>query len=122
MPTYDYRCDEGHRYDKREPFGSPSEQPCDECGATARRVLHAPPVVFKGSGWYKTDSRSTSKTRTAVSGDEDSKTSEKKLAAEAAAAERDAKRETNAAKKKAEAAKTTSGGASSSNSTDSQAS
>lgn len=111
MPTYDYRCDQGHRYDKREPFGSPSEQPCDECGETARRVIHAPPVVFKGSGWYKTDSRSTSKTSSKVSGDGETETSEKKLAAEAAAAEREAKRESNAARKKADAAKSTSSGA-----------
>ena len=61
MPTYDYRCETGHRYEKRQPFGSPSEHPCDRCGKTARRVLHAPPVVFKGSGWYQTDSRSKSR-------------------------------------------------------------
>ena len=104
MPTYDYRCDSGHRYDKRQPFGSPPEQPCDECGETARRVIHAPPVVFKGSGWYKTDSRPASK-RSTPAGSEESETSEKSeksLAAEAATAERESKRESNAAKKKAE--------------------
>ena len=104
MPTYDYLCGGGHRYDKREPFGSPPEQPCDECGQTARRVIHAPPVVFKGSGWYKTDSRPASK-RSTPAGSEESETSEKSeksLAAEAATAERESKRESNAAKKKAE--------------------
>lgn len=107
MPTYDYRCDEGHRYDKREPFGSPSEQPCDQCGATARRVLHAPPVVFKGSGWYKTDSRSTSRPSSTSTADDDAEPSETKLAADAAAAEREAKRESNATRKKAEESRTT---------------
>ena len=101
MPTYDYRCEGGHRYDKREPFGSPPEQPCDECGETARRVIHAPPVVFKGSGWYATDSRSTSKRSTPVS-EEDSEKSDKVLAAEAASSEREAKKESAAAAKKAE--------------------
>ena len=104
MPTYDYLCGGGHRYDKREPFGSPPEQPCDECGQTARRVIHAPPVVFKGSGWYKTDSRPASKGSTPASSEESetSEKSEKSLAAEAATAERESKRESNAAKKKAE--------------------
>ncbi len=102
MPTYDYRCDGGHRYDKRQPFGSPPEQPCDECGETARRVIHAPPIVFKGSGWYKTDSRPASK-RSTPAESEDSDKSDKTLAAEAATVEREAKKESNAAKKKAEA-------------------
>ncbi len=57
MPLYDYRCERGHRYEKRESFGAPAEQPCDRCGATARRLINAPAIAFKGSGWYKTDSR-----------------------------------------------------------------
>lgn len=114
MPTYDYRCDEGHRYEKREPFGSPAQQPCDECGETARRVIHAPPVVFKGSGWYKTDSRPTSKRAAATSEGDDSEKSDRVLAAEAATNEREAMKESVAAKKKADEAKSTSSGSSSS--------
>ena len=57
MPTYDYQCEAGHQYEKREPFGSPPQQPCEECGEVARRLFSAPPIVFKGSGWYKTESR-----------------------------------------------------------------
>lgn len=57
MPLYDYKCEAGHRYEKRESFGSPPEQPCDRCGKSARRLLNVPPLIFKGSGWYKTDSR-----------------------------------------------------------------
>ena len=57
MPLYDYRCDKGHRYERREPFGSPATQPCERCGETARRVLHAPAIAFKGAGWYQNDSR-----------------------------------------------------------------
>lgn len=57
MPTYDYVCEAGHSYEKREPFGSPPQQPCGECGVPARRRFSAPPVVFKGGGWYKTESR-----------------------------------------------------------------
>ena len=57
MPLYDYRCVAGHKYEIRLPFGSPSEQPCEKCGKPAQRQLHARPIMFKGSGWYSTDSR-----------------------------------------------------------------
>jgi putative FmdB family regulatory protein len=57
LPTYDYRCKKGHRYERREPFGSPITHACEKCGKEATRVLNAPAISFKGSGWYKTDSR-----------------------------------------------------------------
>lgn len=58
MPTYEYACEScGKRYEKREGFDAPARQKCQFCGKTANRVLFAPPVVFKGSGFYKTDSR-----------------------------------------------------------------
>ena len=62
MPTYEYLCAScGERYDKREGFDAPARQKCQSCRKpTAQRVLHAPPVVFKGSGFYKTDSRGSS--------------------------------------------------------------
>jgi putative FmdB family regulatory protein len=60
VPTYDYRCETGHRYEKREPFGSPSEHPCEKCGKSATRQLSVPSLAFKGSGFYITDSRSRS--------------------------------------------------------------
>ena len=59
MPLYDYQCEAGHRYEKRESFGSPAQQPCEKCGKPARRLLNAPPILFKGSGWYVTDSKRT---------------------------------------------------------------
>ena len=58
MPKYDYRCTAcGHVYEKREGFDAPSVQQCPTCAGEARRVFAAPAIVFKGSGWYKTDSR-----------------------------------------------------------------
>lgn len=58
MPKYDYRCTTcAHVYEKREGFDAPSIQSCPLCAGTARRVLTPPAIVFKGSGWYVTDSR-----------------------------------------------------------------
>ena len=91
MPLYDYRCENGHRYERQEPFGSPTTQPCKRCGSPARRLLNTPAIAFKGSGWYKTDSRSARAVRSLTdsseaskstdgggSGDDDSKTTKKK--------------------------------------------
>ncbi|MFA7248521.1 MAG: FmdB family zinc ribbon protein [Dehalococcoidia bacterium] len=73
MPRYDYRCEAGHKYERQEPFGSPVEHPCDRCGRPARRLLVAPPLVFKSGGFYKTSSRSESR----GSGSDRAKKSEK---------------------------------------------
>jgi putative FmdB family regulatory protein len=55
MPIYQYRCAKGHAF---ELFQSMSDDPlstCVECGAEAERVMSAPAVHFKGSGFYTTD-------------------------------------------------------------------
>ena len=58
MPLYDYKCTAcGNQYETREGFDAPSRQPCPQCGGEAKRLLHPPPIVFKGSGFYITDSR-----------------------------------------------------------------
>lgn len=61
MPTYQYRgveCD--HVFEVRQSFSDDPVADCEICGKPVRRVIHASPVVFKGSGWYITDSRPTS--------------------------------------------------------------
>lgn len=60
MPKYDYRCGQGHQYEKREGFDAPALQVCQLCGTEARRVFTPPAIVFKGSGWYINDSRKSS--------------------------------------------------------------
>jgi putative FmdB family regulatory protein len=59
MPTYEYACARCKAtYELRQGFDAPNTHRCEECGkGTAKRVLHAPRVVFKGSGWYVTDSK-----------------------------------------------------------------
>jgi putative FmdB family regulatory protein len=61
LPTYEYKCEScGNRYEKREGFEAKARQKCPKCGKMAQRMLSTPAVVFKGSGFYKTDSRGTS--------------------------------------------------------------
>jgi putative FmdB family regulatory protein len=61
LPTYEYACEScGNRYEKREGFDAKPRQKCPKCGKMARRLLSTPAVVFKGSGFYKTDSRGSS--------------------------------------------------------------
>jgi putative FmdB family regulatory protein len=58
MPTYTYRCDTcGHGFEAVQRFADEPLTECPECGAPIRRVIQPVGVVFKGSGWYITDSR-----------------------------------------------------------------
>ncbi|MBI2910874.1 MAG: hypothetical protein HYY05_01935 [Chloroflexi bacterium] len=58
MPVYEYECGGGHgRFELRQGFDAEPVAPCPACGQSARRVIQAVGVVFKGSGWYSTDSR-----------------------------------------------------------------
>lgn len=87
MPTYEYRCDScRRRYERRESFSAPSSHSCERCGkGTATRILHAPTVVFKGSGFYVNDSRKSesgsSKPSGGDKGDSSAKSSKAKSSA-----------------------------------------
>ncbi len=58
MPTYTYQCDScGHGFEAVQRFADDPLTDCPQCGASIRRVIQPVGVVFKGSGWYITDSR-----------------------------------------------------------------
>jgi putative FmdB family regulatory protein len=58
MPLYDYKCKEcGKVTEVRHGFNESHADPCPACGGTMQRVFSAAPIVFKGSGYYITDSR-----------------------------------------------------------------
>lgn len=77
MPTYQYRCSEcGHAFEKVQSFSDDALTVCPECNGMLRKVFNSVGVVFKGSGFYKTDSRSSSTSSTpAASASSDSSSS-----------------------------------------------
>jgi len=60
MPTYQYRCNEcGHEFEKRQRMSDDPVKECPQCGSSVRRVVGRVGIVFKGSGFYVTDNRSS---------------------------------------------------------------
>ena len=56
MPLYEYECTKcGHRFEKIESVSAAATKKCPKCGAKAERLLAAPAIQFKGTGWYVTD-------------------------------------------------------------------
>ena len=61
MPMYDYRCTAcGARFEAWQKFTDDPISVCPTCSGPAQRVIHAAGIMFKGSGYYSTDSRSHS--------------------------------------------------------------
>jgi putative FmdB family regulatory protein len=61
MPTYEYECQSCHlRVEAVQKFSDASLTTCESCGGDLRKVFSAVGIVFKGSGFYKNDSRSSS--------------------------------------------------------------
>ena len=62
MPIYDYHCDHcGHSFSQVQSYSDEPVAKCPNCGKKPRRLIASTAVVFKGSGWYKTDSRPADK-------------------------------------------------------------
>ncbi len=58
MPIYDYECNQCHfRFEKRQKFDEAPLAACPRCQGSLRRIIHSTPLIFKGSGFYITDSR-----------------------------------------------------------------
>jgi putative FmdB family regulatory protein len=56
MPLYEYQCQEcENRFERIEKASTLHDGVCPECGGPAHRLLGAPALKFKGSGWYVTD-------------------------------------------------------------------
>ncbi len=65
MPTYEYECQSCHeRVEAVQKFNDRALTTCELCGGELRKVFSAVGIVFKGSGFYKNDSRGTTKSTT----------------------------------------------------------
>ena len=70
MPTYGYRCEQcGQEFDVWQRMSDEAKADCPSCGGAGKRLFFPAGIVFKGGGFYKTDSRKSS------SGDSSSSTS-----------------------------------------------
>jgi putative FmdB family regulatory protein len=73
MPTYQYRCTEcGHDLEAVQKFSDAALTECPSCSGQLRKVYNAVGVVFKGSGFYRTDSRAKEGASVGASGDKPS--------------------------------------------------
>ena len=94
MPIYEYRCPNGHHFERFQAMTAPAPEKCDVCGASpVELVLYPVAIHYKGSGFYTTDygkgktakkdgegSSSGGEGKAAESGKTDSKPAEKKAA------------------------------------------
>lgn len=55
MPVYQYRCDKGHEFEVLQRMSDDALTKCEKCGKPAQRVLFAPAIHFKGTGFHNTD-------------------------------------------------------------------
>ena len=56
MPIYEYECRKcGHRFERIQKFSDRIVRTCPECRGRVDRLVHAPAIQFKGTGWYVTD-------------------------------------------------------------------
>ncbi|MGW1346577.1 FmdB family zinc ribbon protein [Kribbella sp. NPDC002412] len=70
MPTYQYQCtDCGEALEVRQSFTDDALTVCPACQGTLRKVFNAVGVVFKGSGFYRTDSRNSGKSTVSAKSD-----------------------------------------------------
>jgi len=78
LPTYQYACTEcEHAFDQFQSFSDDSLTVCPECTGRLRKVFNAVGVVFKGSGFYRTDNRPEVKSSTETAGSDASSESSK---------------------------------------------
>ena len=84
MPTYEYRCPNGHTFEVFHRMSDPSPSECQICGAApVVKVLYPAAIHFKGSGFYSTDyGRGGRKKEAGQDGDKPDKSTSDKPAAD----------------------------------------
>ena len=78
MPTYEYVCKNcGENFDVHQSFSDKPLKKHDACGGELKKVFHASGIVFKGGGFYATDSKSSTKSEKTSSKDDSKKDGKK---------------------------------------------
>ncbi|MFB9904604.1 FmdB family zinc ribbon protein [Allokutzneria oryzae] len=78
MPTYQYACTEcEHRFEAFQSFSDDALTVCPECSGKLRKLFGSVGIVFKGSGFYRTDSRSGGSSTVSASSDSSSSSDSK---------------------------------------------
>jgi putative FmdB family regulatory protein len=76
VPTYSYACtDCDDRFDTVQAFSDDALTTCNKCSGRLRKLFNSVGVVFKGSGFYRTDSREGGKSSSSTSSSESSSSS-----------------------------------------------
>jgi len=79
VPTYQYSCTEcGEQLEAVQKFSDAPLTVCEACGGRLRKVFSAVGIVFKGSGFYRTDSRNSSSAATTPASTSTEKSADKK--------------------------------------------
>ncbi len=77
MPLYDYQCKQCKTVREiRHGFRETTSEACAACGGELQRIFNPAPIVFKGSGFYKTDSRGAAPSESAPAASTESKKSD----------------------------------------------
>ena len=108
MPTYEYACkDCGEHLEVVQSFKEDALTVCPACGGTLKKVFGAIGVVFKGSGFYKTDSRPAAKSdKPAGKADKDKKESSASSSSESSSSSTSTSSSSSSGETKAAASKT----------------
>lgn len=92
MPTYEYACRSCKRHTEAvQSFTDPPLTECPHCGGELKRVFHPVGIVLKGSGFYSTDNRSSSKSKLASTKDSGSESTAKDTSTKAEPAAKESK-------------------------------
>ena len=101
MPTYEYKCRAcGHRFEAVQSFSDEPLKECEKCGGELGKVFGSIGITFKGSGFYRTDSRSSSTVK-AGNGKENSKTDTKSESSDSSKSEAKSDSKSDSTKKPA---------------------
>jgi putative FmdB family regulatory protein len=83
MPIYSYQCEKcGTRFDRLQKFTDKPLTRCPECRGQVKRLIQPAGIVFKGSGWYITDSKKSSSASVPAGTENKSSDTEKKTLAD----------------------------------------